>query len=47
MSVENYYRKNPKICTPQKIAVIILKLKQYCFTTEYLIQKMQTKLPTV
>ena len=36
-----------KIQTPEKFAVIILKLKQYRFTTEYLVQKMQRDWKTV
>ena len=32
--VGNVYRKNPKNLDPRKIAVIILKLEQYHFTTE-------------
>ena len=32
-----------KIWTPEKNAVIILKFEQYCFTTEYWVQKMLTE----
>ena len=35
------------IRTPKKFAVIILKLEQYCFTTEKLVQKMQMEWQTV
>ena len=41
------YRKNRKTLDTWKIAVIILKLEQYHFTTELLVQMMQTEWQTV
>ena len=34
LSRQTVDRKNPKISDTRKIAVITLKLEQYCFTTE-------------
>ena len=42
-STEYTYHKTPENSDTRKIAVIILKLEQFHFTTEYLVQKMQTK----
>ena len=41
------YRKTPKSSDTWKIAVIILKLEQYFFTTQQMVQKMQTEWQTV
>ena len=41
------YCKNPKKLDTRKNVVIILKLEQYRFTTEWWVQKMQTDRQTL
>ena len=41
------YGKNTKNSDTRKIAVVILKLEQYRFTTKSWVQKMQTEWQTV